>query len=391
LIRVRLAALTKSAALAKRDIPRKGEAPTIAGVVGSKTRYRVIACLSAAGRNPYLELLYRHLTSHGFELVEKADLALWWLWTHRHRVGFLHIHWPESLYRYGRGPTALRPVLSRAKLVLFVLRLWTARALGYRLVWTIHQVVPHESLWGLDRRAARLLARACTLLIAHDRSTASSAGSLLSVPTEIAVVPHGSYIGVYPEGRPRTAVRTELGLPEDSFVFLCFGELRAYKEIELLLEAFGSVRSERARLLVVGNPKSPTVGLAVSAASERDARIVSKLGFAPADRVAELYRASEAAVLPRGEDGTSGSLLLALSMGLPVVAADVATTRDLTDNGEAGWLFRPHDARSLKGALERALSDGDAPDRGRAAFDVAERLSWPEIAVEIARLLRRVA
>jgi beta-1,4-mannosyltransferase len=374
----------------KSNIPRKGEAPTIAGVVGSKTRYRKIACLSAAGRNPYLELLYRHLASHGFELVDKPDLALRWLWTHRHRVGFLHIHWPESLYRYGRGPTALRPLLSSAKLVLFGMRLWAARILGYRLVWTIHQVLPHELLWGLDGRAARVLARACSLLNAHDRSTASSASSLLSASNEIAIVPHGSYVGVYPEGRLRSAVRTELGLSRDSFLFLCFGELRAYKEIELLLEAFASVRSGRARLLVVGNPKSPTVGLAVSAASKQDARIVSMLGFVPADRVAELYRAADAAVLPRGEDGTSGSLVLALSMGLPVVAADLATTRELTDNGEAGWLFRPHDAGSLKDALDRALSDEDAPARGRAAFEVAEKLSWSEAAAETARLLRQV-
>jgi glycosyltransferase involved in cell wall biosynthesis len=355
-------------------------------------RYRKIACLSAAPRNPYLDLLYRHLAAHGFELVEKPDLTLRWLWTHRRLVGFLHVHWPECLYRYGRGPRALRPLLSRAKLVLFAVRLSVARILGYRLVWTIHQVVPHESThWVLDRRAARLLARACRLLIAHDRATASSARSLLQpISADIAIVPHGSYVGVYSDGRPRRVVRAELRLPQDSVVFLCFGELRAYKEVDLLLEAFSSVPSDRARLLVVGNPKAPEVGLAVTDASQRDTRILSILRFLDADRVAELYRASDVAVLPRGEDGTSGSLVLALSMGLPVVAADLSTTRALTDDGKAGWLFRPHDVGSLKDAIEQALSAEDTADRGRVAFGVAEELSWPEIAAETARLLRRV-
>jgi beta-1,4-mannosyltransferase len=357
-----------------------------------KTRYRTIACLSAAPWNPYLGLLYRHLARQGFELVDRPELALRWLWTHRACVGFLHIHWPESLYRYGRGPTALRPIMSRAKLALFSLRLWSARMLGYRLVWTVHQVLPHESHDRvLDRLAARVLARACHLLIAHDDATEASVRSLLSpASNKVAIVPHGSYVGVYPKGRPRSMVRAELGIPQDAFVFLCFGELRAYKEIELLLEAFSSVNARRARLLVVGNPKAPTVGPAVSAASARDTRILSILEFVPAERVAELYQASDVAVLPRGEDGTSGSLLLALSMGLPVIAADLSTSRELTDDGAAGWLFQPHDAGSLTDALERALSGEDASGRGRAALGIAGRLSWTETAAETARLLRQI-
>ena len=182
----------------------------------------------------------------------------------------LHFHWPESLYRYGRGPISLRPVLSRAKLALFAARLAAARVLGYRLVWTVHQVYPHESIdRALDRRGARLLARACHLLISHDRSTAAQAQSELRTTQTVVVLPHGSYIGVYPEGRPRAEVRSELGLPQDSFVFLCFGELRPHKEIDLLLAAFSSVSLANPRLLVAGNAKNQSMRSMVRAASEK--------------------------------------------------------------------------------------------------------------------------
>jgi len=284
--------------------------------------------------------------------------------------------------------------MSQAKLVLFALRLGTARLLGYRLVWTIHQILPHESVdRRLDRRAARLLARACDVLIAHDRGTASRARAELSPGLkEIAIIPHGSYVGVYSGGRPRSAVRTALGLREDSFVFLCFGELRAHKEIELLLAAFSSVRSATVRLVVAGNPREPSLAAAVRAASARDERFVSMLQFVPEKRVAELFRASDAAVLPRGEEGTSGSLVLALSMGLPVVAADVPTIRDLTRGEAAGWLFRPHDASSLCLALEQASTNVDeARARGRRALAFAEELDWAAFSRDLANHLRRVA
>jgi len=326
-------------------------------------------------------------------LVEQPRLSIRWLWGARSSARFLHFHWPESQYRFGRGPARLRPLLSRLKLAVFASRPATARLLRYRLLWTVHQVYPHESLdRDLDRHGARLLAGACDLLVAHDRWTAEEvAAKLARRPKAIAVVPHGSYIGVYPEGRPRDEVRCDLSLPQNGFVFLCFGELRGYKEIELLLAAFSSVPHPSARLVVAGNVKATTVGSSVRAAAEADPRIVSVRGFVAESKVAELFHASDAAVLPRGEPGTSGSLILALSLGLPVVAADVPTVRELTGEGQAGWRFRPHDASSLSTALESAAADPqDARIRGSRARKIAEGLDWTDAARQLATLLREV-
>jgi beta-1,4-mannosyltransferase len=359
----------------------------------AESRDGPIACLSTAPRNPYLRLLYEALAAEGLELVEQPRLSLRWLWRSRSSVRFLHFHWPESHYRFGRGPARLRPLLSRLKLAVFASRLATARLLRYRLLWTVHQVYPHESLdRDLDRHGARLLAGACDLLVAHDRWTAEEvAAKLARRPKAIAVVPHGSYIGVYPEGRPRDDVRRGLGLPQDSFVFLCFGEVRGYKEIELLLAAFSSVSHPSARLVVAGNVKAATIGSSIRAAAETDTRIVTVRGFVAEAGVAELFHASDAAVLPRGEAGTSGSLILALSLGLPVVAANVPTVRELTGDGRAGWLFQPHDPSSLRAALESAAADPtEARARGGRAHEIAEQLRWTDTAREVAVLLRQI-
>ena len=379
----------------RQEIVRAGSwrAVEASGAV-TEVRRRTIACLSSAPWNPYLRLLYRHLAAHGFELAREPRLSLSWLWRARSSVGFLHFHWPESHYRYGRGPARLRPLLSRVKLVLFATRLAAARLLGYRIVWTVHQIFPHESLdRELEQRGARLLARACSLLIAHDEWTAKHVRSQLGTPSKrVAVVPHGSYVDVYPNGRPRSEVRKELGLPEDAFVFLCFGELRAYKEIELLLAAFSSLSLPRARLVIAGNAKISTVASAVRTASANDTRVVSALGFVPEERVAELFHACDVAVLARGDPGTSGSLILALSLGLPVVAADMPTARKLTRDGTAGWLFRPHDLTSLRAALASAAADpSEARARSEWALEIAEGLDWTWITRDLALLLRQTA
>jgi glycosyltransferase involved in cell wall biosynthesis len=356
-------------------------------------RWRRVACLSSAPWNPYLRLLYRHLADCGLEPVPGGRLTVSWLWKRRGDVGFLHVHWPEGLYRLSRGPRLLRPALSWVKLALFAVRLAWARLLGYRLVWTVHQLYPHEREGRVrDALAVRLLGRACSLLLAHDTATAMRVREALpGAERRIHVVAHGSYIGVYPPGRRREVVRAELGIPEDAFVFLTFGELRAYKEVDLLLDAFRSTPIPRARLVIAGHPKDPRVASSVREAARADPRIVPLLGWVAEETVAELFAACDVAVVARGDGGTSGSLILAMSLQLPVVAADRPAYRELLDGGQAGWLFAAGDVRSLRGALLQAADDGAAVrERGRRASEAAKRLSWPDSAARTAALLRAV-
>jgi glycosyltransferase involved in cell wall biosynthesis len=227
-------------------------------------------------------------------------------------------------------------------------------------------------------------------LIAHDDETAENVRHELAVREKrVHVVPHGSYIGVYPPGRPRSAVRAELRIALDAFVFLCFGALRPEKGIDLLLEAFCELEHENAILIVAGRPEDPASGWRTVRAFRDDARIRPILGSVPDDRVAELFAASDAAVMPRSETWTSGSLILALSLGVPVVAARLRAYEELLGGERAGWLFAPKDVDSLRETLERAArSAAVARAKGAAALRQAEALaSWDEIARRTATLL----
>ena len=332
--------------------------------------------------NPYRRLLYRELEERGFPLVPTPSLRIRWLWGERRNVGFLHFHWPEGYWRHDRGRESLRAPLSYVRLCLFGSRLLAARALRYRIVWTIHQVYPHErGDRRLDRRGARLLARLSDHLVAHDAATADAARAELRLGSRpIEIVPHASYVGVYPPGRSRRSVRDELGLADDQLVFLCFGTLRAYKQLDLVLEAFRASSLPRAALVVAGEVSDPPEGEQVLAAAAADPRVRPLLGRVGDDRVAELHAASDVAVLPRSDGGTSGALVLALSLGLPVIAARTRVTEDV---GGAGWLFEPGDAGSLRAALEEAAAAGPA------AKEPTPLPSWPETGERMAELLRR--
>src|SRR3954464_15807540 len=114
--------------------------------------------------NPYQHLLYDSVSPYGLRLVSGV-LKVGWLVRNRRKARVIHLHWPETCYRHvGRASTPL----SWVKLALFGLRLAVARLLRYRVVWTLHQLVPHEpSARGLDRSAAHLIAFFANAVIVH--------------------------------------------------------------------------------------------------------------------------------------------------------------------------------------------------------------------------------
>jgi beta-1,4-mannosyltransferase len=342
--------------------------------------------------NPYQRLLYSHLGAHGFRVVNGAQFELGWLWRSRRAVGVLHFHWPQPYWRHEHGPAALRRPLSYVKLGLMAVRLVAARALGYRVVWTIHQVYPHEVADPrLERLAARTLAAFSHVLIAHDASTRDDALRKLGPPAgKTVIVPHGSYLGVYPPGRPRETVRAELGIGPGETAYLCFGSLRAYKDVSFLLGAFGAAAVPETALVIAGPVGDNGVARDVRDAAEADRRIKPILGFMPDEAVAEHFGAADVAVVARNDGGTSGAVILALSMGVPVVAPRRPAYAELLGEERAGWLFEPGDAGSLRAALERAAASDDAARRakGEAARQRAAELDWPAIAARTATLIR---
>jgi glycosyltransferase involved in cell wall biosynthesis len=361
---------------------RPGDSPRLA-----------LASLPPPGRtqNPYADLLYGALADQGWQRAPFPGLSVRALWRSRRTIAVLHFHWrPDMSYAPSLAkvdmPEPRKRLQATAELGRFVVRLACARLLGYRIVWTVHEVPParHERI---DRAGQALLARASCAVLAHDRAVADRLREELGRPLRIEIVPHGTFKGVYPANRPPEAVRGELGIPADAFVFLCFGQLRGDKEIPLLLEAFVAADIPDAYLVIAGVIHHWQAGNRVELAAQRHDRIRPLLERVPAEDVGDLFGMADAFVLARSQIWTSGSLILSLSLGLPVVAARLAPVVELLGGEQAGWLFTPGDRDSLAQTLRRAALDRPAAAGKRhAARVLGEQLpGWPEVAHQTAR------
>ncbi len=347
-------------------------------------RLRVARLPDTTDVNPYQLTLYAHLRAHNVELLADARPTLTWLRRHRRSVDVLHFHWGlERLHR--NGPlAALR--LARLALVLAV-----ARASGIRIAWTAHEplMCAPGSPW-LDRAAGLLVARAADVVMAHDQVSAEVTRRHLRPRHPVRVLPLPSYAGLLPPPRPgaRDLIRAELGLTGREVLVLAFGTMRGNKDLPLLARAIEHVESPVARILVVGEPRDSEALRALRDAAARDSRLIVEPRLVSDQRAADLHAAADLSVVPRSVDWTASSPVLALCLGLPVVAADLPSVAELL--GPGVWRFAPSDpvalARTLDGALRETPEARAA--RGAAGREHVSRFDFASLAAVSAQLLR---
>jgi len=321
---------------------------------------------SRVAGNPYCDLLYGRLTALGVDVETEAELSFKWLRRNRRRVAVLHLHWPEFYYRGRAGAATVRSFAG------FLACLALARMLGYRIVWTIHNALPHEP-HPADRLVRWVLMRIARTAV----HSPAARGALPPGGGLPAVVPHGHYIGAYPDTVSRRDARTRLGISAGDRVLLFFGQVRDYKGIADLVQAFRGIPDQHVKLVVAGRPAVAADGEALRALAVGDARIQLHLRFIPDDEVQVFFRSADFVVLPYRQVLTSGVAILSLSFGRPLVVPRLGCLQDL--DGSCAISYDPVDPLGLDRALETARR-ADPALMAQRARSLAAALEWDGIA-----------
>ena len=326
--------------------------------------------------NPYGPLLARAMAGVGVELEAgyDEDLSESWLMENRGRVDILHLNWPSYMYNADDAGESVR------KCAALIGHLTRARFLGYRVVWTVHNLYPHERPHpGLDRLARLAITQIATALIVHCEYGRGQVAAHFHRTHGIFTIPHGHFIDAYENNVSRIEARRALGIAPDGFVYLFFGNVKRYKGVERLLEVFSSLPGERLRLLLAAKVNSEYSADVVARARAGDPRILMQTAeFFPDEELQLLFNAADVMVLPFVDMLTSGSAITAMSFARPVIAPGIGCLPELLDD-RSGIIY---DARAGDG-LERAMKEireRDLPAISEGAFQRAKALSWESIA-----------
>jgi len=188
------------------------------------------------------------------------------------------------------------------------------------------------------------------------------------------VIPHG--VLEHLAGGAHTAPPFETDRP----VVLCFGLMRPYKGIDLLLEAWRGI--EDAELWIAGAPRMDISALLAdlrSLGAPSGVRLVAR--FIGDDELPAYFRRADLVVLPYREIDQSGVLFTALAFGKPLLLSDVGGFPEIAATG-AARTFAAGDAAALHAALRELLGDAGARSAlaARARELAAGEYSWGAIA-----------
>ncbi len=332
-----------------------------------------IVFISRVAMNPYVHLLGAALEQAAPAIVcsyeQALNPALVARW--RGKADVLHVHWAEVLYRSWSGPR------SALRLAAMVAALIQARRAGMAIVYTAHNVQQHDSSASrLDALANEAMYRLADVVHVHDEEARREVMKHHR-PRRIAVIPHGNYIGAYPDTCTRAEARQRLRIDDGEFVFLTLGQVRPYKGLDDLISAFRQLPGGSLRLLIAGNPHNPAYGNALARLAAADTRIRLDLTFVADTDIQYYMRAADICVLPYRSGTTSGAAILAFSFGRPLIAPDVFPFRPLMEGG-SGILYSAQ-PDGLRQALAAAPHMDMAATSARA-LEVARALDWQGIA-----------
>jgi glycosyltransferase involved in cell wall biosynthesis len=220
--------------------------------------------------------------------------------------------------------------------------------------------VSRIGLWGarmLDGWTAR---RLTTHFHAITHAVKDASVRALGIPRDrITVIERGrdpSRMGE-PSPERRARARRSLGLEISDEVLVTVGRQEFQKGQKHLIEAFRGIleRRPRCRLLVVGREGNASADLR---------QLIARLDFGDRARlmgyredVPEILAAADLFVFPSLYEGQGGALVEALALGLPIVATDIPSTREVVEPGHNAVLVPVEAPNEMAMAIERLLLD----------------------------------
>jgi len=154
--------------------------------------------------------------------------------------------------------------------------------------------------------------------------------------------------GFATEGKRKSEVRAELGFSEDDLVIISTRRHHPIYGVSYLIEAIPLIlrREPRAKFLILGEGRL-TSQFRKKTMKQIDEGSVKFLGDVPHKDVAKYLNTSDIYISTSLSDGTSASLLEAMTCSLPPVVTDIPANREWIQDGWNGCLIPTRNVSQL--------------------------------------------
>lgn len=271
--------------------------------------------------NPYNFLLYSNMQNLDVEVTEEFTL------NSLKTADIWHVHWPE----YFLSTNSI--LKSLYLLAVLIFKVCLIKLYGLKIIWTVHNIHPHENNHPLLKKAFYFLfPKFCDGFIFLSQTSADEPLEWLQkIPKEkIRIIQHGHYRDIYNYSKNKEEARSELGIPENKFVYLFFGQVRAYKNSLELAQEYAKLQEKDSMLYIIGSTGSnKTLKESLLEITDKTSNIIFIDKFLDDEELNNWLSASDLIVLPYKAITNSGSVLMGLSFNKHVLAPQLGSLKEL--------------------------------------------------------------
>ncbi len=258
--------------------------------------------------------------------------------------------------------------IAHMQLFLAIANKWGGKS---KLILEIHEVVDpmEEKILPIklySRIAGRQLMRMADAYTVHSTAVREQVAQIYGIPeNKILVKPFGLYSD-YQHDLDKDSTKNELEITEQ-FVILCFGSIRKYKGVSLLVRAFSDLPesvAENSRLVIAGEDWGDDSDLHnLAKLSPYKNQITLFTEFVPDDMIPKYFSAADIVVLPYLRTSGSGVANIAMAYAKPIITSDLETMKELLANYSGAMFFTPGNLSQLTDRLAEVYSKQSSGDR----------------------------
>jgi len=219
-----------------------------------------------------------------------------------------------------------------------------------RVICIFDNVIPHENRF-VDRFLSTYFIKSIDGAIVMSRSVLNDLNTFrINIPVTFS--PHPLYDNYGAIISKADAMR-RLNLPQDYSYLLFFGFIRAYKGLDLLLEAFADkqLRNRKLKLIVAGefyDDEAPYKHQIDKLGIQDDVILYDR--FIDEDEVASFFCAADLVVQPYRSATQSGVTQIAYHFDKPMLVTDVGGLSEIVPDGRCGYVVKT-EPEAIAGAI----------------------------------------
>lgn len=233
-------------------------------------------------------------------------------------IKILHLNWYENT----RGNSSISVFYRFFKKCIFLTFFILS---GKKIIWSMHNRAPHEvkSMFLTKALINILVKYSSRIMIYSDYSRTILNDKYKNIDSKIMRVPHPNYVGDYGDVKPT--------IPSKKLRLLFFGEIRPYKNIELLIDALSEFNESEVELKIAGRVHSEDYKVKINSKLKDLSNVTTEFGFVKDEDIPSYLADCDLLIMPFNIKSSlnSGSAILAFSYAKTVICPYIATIMDL--------------------------------------------------------------